>query len=414
MDQEVKNIKIVDLVLWSENPRDPIDENAKDQDIVDKALEDKRSKWSLSTLAKEMGDYYDFSEIPTVVYKKGKPVVYDGNRRIILGKIKYGLVEADGSEKINIPYFPREIPCNVCIEEIALKNVYRKHADSGSWDPLERDIFIDKFLNQGKSLFLALDEETGIISSNQHLNKGFVRKEIFNKESLKRLGFQIDENNKLVSIHNDEEAEQILLDIAEKVKNKEISTRKSRGKVLEVLEPTSRIIIDQNKNNKFNSLSVKFTDDVKSKKQKRRRSRRVKTKNNELFGGKLYLRIGTVSNIYRDISDLYNFYIENKSNLSDRFPSLVRMSLRLIAETAADEVELKFDDYLKNNFETAKKDLDDEIKTTLHSQNVRKESIVPLLHNGAHNYELASNMEQTIALSIILGKILTKTHGQDK
>ncbi|MEX0905358.1 MAG: hypothetical protein WD604_10415 [Balneolaceae bacterium] len=414
MDQKVEYLKIEDLVLWTENPRDPVDESAKDQEIVDKALDDKRAKWSLSKLAKEMGDYYDFSEIPTVVYKKGKPVVYDGNRRIILGKIKYDLVKASGSEKIKIPDFPREIPCNVCVEEIALKNVYRKHADSGSWDPLERDIFVDKFLKQGKSLFLALDEETGMISSNQHLNQGFVKKEILNKENLTRLGFKIDSNHKLTSVHTDNEAEQIFSDIAKKVKKKEISTRKNRGKVLEVLEPTSRIIIDQNKNKNFKSTSVKFTGDAESKKHKKRRSKRVNTKNKELFGGKLYLSIGVVSNIYRDITDLYNFYVSNKKTLSDRFPSLIRMSLRLIAETAADGVETRFDDYLKNNFDSAKKGLDNEIKTTLHSQNITKDSIVPLLHNGAHNYETASNMEQTIALSIILGKILTKTHGQVK
>ncbi len=160
-----------------------------------------------------MGDYYDFSEIPTVVYKDDIPIVYDGNRRIILGKIKFGSVVIDGSEEIIIPDFPEKIPCNVCAEEIALQNVYRKHADSGSWDPLERDIFVDKFLHKGKSLYLAFDEETGLISSNPHLNVGFVRKEMFNKENLNRLGFQIDHSNKLLSIHSDDEAEQILSDI---------------------------------------------------------------------------------------------------------------------------------------------------------------------------------------------------------
>jgi hypothetical protein len=30
MSQEVKYIKIEDLVLWTENPRDPIDKNATD------------------------------------------------------------------------------------------------------------------------------------------------------------------------------------------------------------------------------------------------------------------------------------------------------------------------------------------------------------------------------------------------
>ena len=37
MDQKVELINIADLVLWTENPRDPIDVNASDQDIVDKA-----------------------------------------------------------------------------------------------------------------------------------------------------------------------------------------------------------------------------------------------------------------------------------------------------------------------------------------------------------------------------------------
>jgi len=53
MDQEIKHINIEDLVLWTENPRDPIDKNATDQNIVDRALNDKLSKWTLDKLAKE-------------------------------------------------------------------------------------------------------------------------------------------------------------------------------------------------------------------------------------------------------------------------------------------------------------------------------------------------------------------------
>ncbi|MDQ6959497.1 MAG: hypothetical protein Q9M27_00585, partial [Mariprofundaceae bacterium] len=189
MDQEVKLISIKDLVLWTENPRDPIDENAVDQDIVDRAIDDGLQKWSLVKLAKEMGDYYDFSELPTVVYHNGKPVVYDGNRRIVLGKIKHGLVNVNGGTNIQIPEFPDTIPCNVCTKSIALNNVYRKHSDTGSWQPLERDIFLYKFMGKGKSLFLAIDEETGIISANPHLNQRFVKEEIFKEETLKAMGF---------------------------------------------------------------------------------------------------------------------------------------------------------------------------------------------------------------------------------
>jgi len=54
-DQVIKDIDIKDLVLWTENPRDPIDEYATDQDIVDRALEDQFTKWTLAKLAKEMG-----------------------------------------------------------------------------------------------------------------------------------------------------------------------------------------------------------------------------------------------------------------------------------------------------------------------------------------------------------------------
>lgn len=130
MSQEVRTLKLEDLVLWTENPRDPIDETATDQDIVNCALEDKQSKWSLPKLAKEMGSHYDFSELPTVVFHGKKPVVYDGNRRIILGKIKHKLVSVDGFAAAGIPRFPTEIPCNVCSKEIALQNVLRKHADT--------------------------------------------------------------------------------------------------------------------------------------------------------------------------------------------------------------------------------------------------------------------------------------------
>ena len=90
MSQEIKNIKIKDLVLWTENPRDPINSTAKDQDVVDRAVNDPLAKWELNKLAKEMGDYYDYSELPIVVYKNGKPIVYDGNRRVVLAKIKLG------------------------------------------------------------------------------------------------------------------------------------------------------------------------------------------------------------------------------------------------------------------------------------------------------------------------------------
>ncbi len=416
MDQKVKYINIKDLVLWTENPRDPIDENAEDQDIVDRALEDGAQKWSLSKLAKEMGDYYDFSELPTVVYHKNKPVVYDGNRRIVIGKIKYGLVKVKGDHNIKIPDFPEEIPCNVCAKKIALTNVYRKHSDTGSWQPLERDIFVHKFMGEAKSKFLVIEEETGIISLNPHLNQRFVRDEIFKEEILRKIGFTI-KNGSLYSVHNTNEGYIILNDISKKVENKEITTRKNRGKVIEILEPSSQELIDKNKANKPKLSGITFGNkkDSKIKSTKvKRTTQRTSKRENELFGGSLYLKMGDVSNLYRDIVDLYKFYTKEKKKLSQTFPSIIRMSLRLLCETAAKDCNnMKLDNFLKKYFKVAKGKLGKDEKTTLSNLNVTETSIVQLLHTGAHNYTSSKNVEHTLALSLIIGEILTETHGKD-
>jgi len=399
-------------VLWTENPRDPIDEDATDQYIVDRAIDDNRSKWTLVKLAKEMGDYYDFSEIPTVVYHGGKPVVYDGNRRIILGKIKHDLVSITDDADIHIPDFPAEIPCNVCTKQIALNNVYRKHADTGSWLPLERDIFLYKFMGKEKSLFLILDEKTGIISANPHLNQGFVKDEIFKEATLNKMGFFINDGE-LYSFHNNVEGRSVLSDISQKVENKVITTRRNRGKVVEVLEPASQELIDENRKKKPKATNIKFHE-PKETKSKKRQSKRTSKVNTVLFGGRLYLNIGEVSNLYRDIVDLYQFYIKEKGKLSITFPTLIRMALRLLCESAAKDERIKFDNYLKNNFDIAKQSLGQDIKTTLANQNISKKSIIQLLHTGAHSYTSSKNTEQTIALSIIVGAIITITHGRNE
>ena len=69
--QKVEYIDVKDLVLWTENPRDPISTRSKNQNVIYQALEDKHKKWRLSALAKAMGPYYDYSELPIAVYKNG-------------------------------------------------------------------------------------------------------------------------------------------------------------------------------------------------------------------------------------------------------------------------------------------------------------------------------------------------------
>lgn len=411
-EQEVRKIRVKDLVLWTENPRDPIDENATDQDIINRAFDDDLSKWTLTKLAKEMGNHYDLSEIPTVVYHDSKPVVYDGNRRVILAKIKLGYASIPSGIKLTLPSFPEEIPCNVCVKPIALENIYRKHADSGSWLPLERDIFLHKHMGKEKSTFLLLEEATGIISHHPHLNQGFVKEEVFTVENFKDLGFSLS-NGRLRSLHSDTEGVAILSDISEKIREKKITTRKHRGAPREVLEDSSLAIITTNMSKKERDANIKFSDVPSADSGRRQQSRRVRGSQIEFLGGKLYLRPGNVSNLYRDIRDLYNFYAGRRESLSSTFPALIRMSLRLLCETAADDRSESLAKYLLGNFPGAKSALDNDTKTTLANQNVDADSIVRLLQTGAHNYTNSSNLEQTLAISVIVGGILTITHGQE-
>lgn len=409
MSQEIRDIEIRELILWTENPRDPIDPNATDQDIANKAWLDEHEKWNLLKLAKEMRSHYDFSELPTVVYHKDKPIVYDGNRRMILAKLKHDFVTLEGFDKSKLPYIPEKIPCNVCTKDIAIQNVFRKHGDSGSWSPLDRDLFIHKFMNEPKSTFLKIDEATGLISNNPHLNKVFVKDEIFTNEKLRELGFEF-ENDALKSKHSEEEASSILSDISNKISSKSISTRNNRGKVFESLEKSNRQLIEKNSKKPFSEVNVS-SDDTTSI-QIKRQSPRTKKRTPVLFDGIIYLKAGQVCDLARDISDLNNYYQSNKSLFSQYFPSLIRMSLRLLAETAASDLKLQMGIYLKNNFKRAKEKLDTNLKTTLSTQNVNENSIEQLLHIGAHNYNAANNLDQTIAISIILGKILELTHGK--
>lgn len=409
MSQEVKTLTLKDLVLWTENPRDPIDATASDQNVVDRAIEDERSKWNLPKLAKEMGKHYDYSELPTVVFHGKKPVVYDGNRRIILAKLKHKLVSVDGFDTASIPSFPNEIPCNVCSKDIALQNVYRKHADTGSWLPLERDVFLHRHMKQGKTPFLIMEENTGIISANPHLNQRFVKEEIFREDILTKLGISLA-GDKILSKHSPTETQEILDDISKKIKEKEISTRKNRGQVLEVLDPSSQRIIEEHKKNKFREVNV--GNNTNNKTAKPKQSKRVRMKATEIFGGKLYLRHGGVSNLYRDIYDLYTYYTDNKSSLSETFPNLIRMALRLLCEAAARDCGEAMDKFVKSRFQKAKSTMEQDEKTTLSNNNVTETSIIQLLHTGAHTYTASANMTQTLAVSIIVGAMLTDSHGK--
>lgn len=284
----------------------------------------------------------------------------------------------------------------------------RKHADNGSWLPLERDIFLHKHMNRDKSPFLVLDERTGVISQNPYMNKRFVKEEIFRDDVLAKIGLQID-GDRFYSKYTSEDTAKILADIARKVRDKVISTRNNRGSVISELDPATKEILAANERKNFK--------DVKEGKDKFERlvsqplTARTRPKEIPFFRGPLLLKSGDVNDFYRDLADLYNIYRSKKHKFSKSFPSIIRMALRLLIETAAKDIGEDMSTYVKSRFVDAKALLDKDQKTTLAAQNVTESSIVSLLQMGAHNYAAASNIDQSMAVSFVVGGILTISHG---
>ena len=410
MSQEIKKIHIKDLVLWTENPRDPMDSNATDQDIGNQSIsKDGRSKWSLKKLFDTMGYRFDQSEIPTVAYINGKPVVFDGNRRVLIGKIIHGYVNINSSIDFSGFEFPEKIPCNVCDEKTALQHVDRKHAESGSWRPLERDIFKHKHMEEDKSVFLVFEESTNLISNNKLMNQRFVKEEILTSAMLDTIGFLVNDGT-LKTRHSDNDTNTLLEKIISLINEKEISTRKNRGELISLLkrDPRIKAIIENNENQDFKNFSLEKLV-VKEDQKHPGKTPVRKKREHQLFGETLVLKSGTVNNLYSDLRKLNDR--KKRISYSEDFPMLIRIGLRLLAEIAMQDKNKKLK-AIPDYFDEAKSKLNKDEKTTLSAQNVNKDKILELLNVGAHSYTISNNSEQTVALSLIIGKILEITHGK--
>jgi hypothetical protein len=350
MKQTIEHIKISNLYLWTENPRDPlnIDNSYSDLDVMRRAIDENPRKWNLSNLIKEMGDYYDTSELPTVVEKNGKYVVYDGNRRISI--IKY-LQNPEWSVQLENKLFPTQtsllskitsLPCNVCDEETALNNIERKHINNSSWGQLERDYFQYIHRNAEKTLFIKFEEATGLISANPKLNERIFKENILTKYNLNQIGFDFD-NDILISNYDKKTAIKILDKLVELRNNQTISSRDGQYKKYEIKKPIE--------DNLDNDIITKFAEDGSASvnypinslgeeewgnnainSNLKRKTRRNNTNNEVLFGEKLYLKEGDVNNLYSILDDLFVKHKNDRNILP-----IIGMSLRLIMEVAGRE-----------------------------------------------------------------------------
>ncbi|MEI7749386.1 MAG: hypothetical protein WCJ25_00075 [Candidatus Moraniibacteriota bacterium] len=335
MMQKILRIPIKDLYLWTENPRDPIDAEKTDEEIIDRIIQDTDNKWNIQRLVKKMGEYYDYSELPIVVKKDGKYVVYDGNRRVALLKViqnddKYSKYVGKLFREYE-PEFLRNqttLPCNVCDENTAITSIERKHVDNGSWGELERDYFLLNFKKEAKSIFVAINEQTGFIKGNKILNKRFVKDEVLNEKNLKDIGIDF-KSGKLYSKYSAEQLVKIFEATQNALKKKEISTRKNRGKLKSIIDNDEQIreIFKNPKKGNLEEISIgKERTDKFIKLQKTPATKRSEI----LFGRILELEKGPVNDLYLAIDKIHK-----KGRDDDKILLIVGMSLRLILDVAA-------------------------------------------------------------------------------
>lgn len=365
--QGIQILKVEDLHLWSENPRDPVNLTSSDFDIIKRAIDENPKEWNLDKLVKEMGNHYDFSEIPTVVFIDGKPVIFDGNRRVaVLKYLQNRELYSSLTGRLFLKEGPKElrelfeIPCNVCDKDTALTNIERKHVNSGSWGTLQREYFLHQHRGQPKSLFLMLEEQTRLISGRPFLNQGFVKDEILTEKNLKDIGFGI-QGEEIVSNYKDEQQSKDLLEkVGLVIENKDITTRKNRGKLKQTLlekYPESKKLITKFDDKKtINVLKYKFN--IRDDEFKRRTP--ITKQSDILFGKKLILKKGPVNDLYCGICTIYE-----KFNGQENILPIIAMSLRLLLDIAArayfiasdNKIEAQKDSAYKNFLKEAKKHL---------------------------------------------------------
>lgn len=428
MSQKIQEIEISKLNLWTENPRDPIKADIGDLEIIKRAIKNEGEKWNLPKLIDKMGGYYHFNKLPIVVEENKIFVVYDGNCRIAI--LKY-LQNPEWSTEIEGTLFSKnepeelkkliKIPCAVCDRATALDIIYKDNISNNTWTPLTQSYFEYYLLEREKSLFLEFEEVTGLISKHEKLNQRFVKDEIITEKNLESIGFRI-ENKKLFFSGKEENAKLVLETLVFLIEEGKINTRSDDkkgtirvksgdlGNTIKTLESNiaDKIISFEEENKTLFSEKqiLNIEKDINTNKGTRRR----KKESFLIFGGKLSLKTSEAGDIYKDLTHLYDYYTKNKNTLSNTFPALIRVALRLLTESAAGGFG-KLDTYIERNFSDAKKNLTKDDKNTLYNNSVDDEKkLIALLQNGGHTYSASSNIDQTLAMSIIIGAILKITH----
>lgn len=416
MIHEEQNIKVSDLNLDQSNPRFPAVNSQREaiQSMVN---------YQGDKIANLATDIYHYGLNPSsrlIIFKEGSRYIDgDGNRRLTALKILETPSLADSNPRVRKKIdsilktkgsIPSEVGCIVFATREAAKHwISINHGGEQegkgqiNWNPEQKDRF------EGKA-------SIGLEALDHLVHKRMIKqedKERINKSTLDRLlsfktvksELSISKNGERFSFGDTNKLQKIVLGIRDKKVDQVYTADKGEKFMKSILASTSPDSTNYNPDNQ----ASEDNKDIGNK-QESTRSRRKRSSGLIVFGGPLSLKTGHVNNLYRDIESLYKFYLTQKESLSEDFVVIFRMSLRMLAETAATDLNKKLKDFLVENFEQAKLSLDRNTKTSLANQSVEKEKIVQLFQTGAHDYMNSKNEEQALAMSTILGAVLKITH----
>lgn len=433
MSQEIRNIPIESLVLWTENPRDPVDASLTDREVILRAISNESGNWNLDRLIQEMGGEYHYNEIPVVVMIQGSPIVFDGNRRVAAMKcMKDPDLYQVAIQKL--PLFkegefnvPDELPCDVCDRETALNIVERLHSGSKRWGSLQYEQF--KHIHRGapKGRLMILDEASGgIVSRTKELNEEYAQNRLINESNLNKVGLSMSDE-KLFSSMDDETTKQLIEDIADVAIQRLSTARHNPGDLRAALtELAPKRYEDIKPFDADNAKPVDAPDadpDGTTRKDSRIRRRRRIADAPKAFDGEVLRPNGKQSDaIYRAIEWIDNQYRKNPENRSDLLP-ILGFSLRILLETVAREYYLlccgkDFGDDALGKFmkevvkPLARKTKEADIKNYLSLEAdwiSERNSFEAVLHKWAHG-TMSVNHEDFVKQSRIIAEVIKQVH----
>jgi len=419
MKYHEQTIQVTDIHLDQENPRFPRVNSQRE--AVEAMLNDQGDK--IATLALDIYQNGLNPSAKLILFKEGSLFIDgDGNRRLTALKILETSSLADAFPKIRKKIdvtlkrpgvVPTEVGCVVFTDRNAARHwisINHGGAQDGrghiDWNGEQKDRFERKPSIGLEALDLLAHKGLITADDKSQVNKSTLDRLLSYKEVKSDLS--ISKKGDYFAFGNVDHLRKAVLSLRGKAVDEVYTATKGKNFVQEAIASSGTSSTEPGRGSAAASGNTPAGASGQGS-----RSRRIKKLGLPVFGGKLSLKQGHVNNLYRDVESLHDFYQTEKSHLSADFIVIIRMSLRMLAETAAKDVKKDLKDYLTEHFDPAKKSLDQNAKTTLSNQSVSKDSIIKLFQTGAHDYHNSKNEEQALALSIILGAILNLTHGKE-